>query len=357
MARTAKRLACTEEEIAELNKIVNAHKSEQRMVRRAKMILLYNEGIRIKDIAEELGERPNTVILWRDRFIAQGTKGLRDTQRSGKPVTYGADFRERVLSKIAETPPNGLANWDGPTLASELGVSVDAVWRLLRKEGVQLSRQRTWCVSTDPEFTAKAAEIVSLYLAPPGNAIVISVDEKPSMQALSRTTGYVRTRNGKVMTAIKSTYRRNGTQNLFAALEIATGIIHGKTTKYKKRADFIEFMDELLDELPQNEGAEYHVILDNYCIHKKNDEWLARHENVFFHYTPTSASWLNQVEIWFNIMSRKVLRGASFDSTQQLCDAIRKYIDAYNQHADPFVWKKREVKGTQIRDTISNLYN
>ena len=357
MARTAKKLNCSDESIAELKKIINAHKSEQRMVRRAKMILLCAEGHQIKDIADKLGERQNTVILWRDRFIEQGIKGLNDIKRSGKPATYGEDFRALVLNKLSESPPNGQANWDGATLAAELSVSADAVWRLLRKEGIQLSRQRTWCVSTDPEFTAKAAEIVALYLAPPENAVVICVDEKPSMQALSRTTGYVKTRNGKVVTAIKSTYRRNGTQNLFAALEVATGIIHGKTTKYKKRVDFIAFMDELLEELHQGEGVEYHVILDNYCIHKKNDEWLAKHENVFFHFTPTSASWLNQVEIWFNIMSRKVLRGASFDNTQQLCEAIRKYIDTYNQTAHPFIWKKREVKGTQIKDTIANLCN
>jgi transposase len=327
------------------------------MVRRAKMILMCIEGRRIKDIAAELKERPNTVILWRDRFIECGLWELSDISRPGKPATYGEEFRTLVLNKLAEEPPNGQANWDGQSVATELNVSVDAVWRLLRKEGIQLSRQRTWCVSADPEFTAKAAEIVALYLAPPENAVVICVDEKPSMQALSRTTGYVRTRNGKIMTAIKSTYRRNGTQNLFAALEVATGIIHGKTTKYKKRVDFIAFMDELIDELPKGEDIEYHVILDNYCIHKKNDEWLTKRENVFFHFTPTSASWLNQVEIWFNIMSRKVLRGASFDNTQQLCDAIQKYIDAYNQSADPFVWKKRDVRGTQIRDTIANLCN
>ena len=357
MARTAKRISCSEESIAELNRIINAHKSEQRMVRRAKMILMCAEGRQVKDIAEELGERQNTVILWRDRFAEQGLKGLQDNYRPGKPATYGQEFRELVLSKLAEDPPNGQARWDGATLAEALNVSDDAVWRLLRKEGIQLARQRTWCVSTDPEFTAKAAEIVALYLAPPENAIVICVDEKPSMQALSRTTGYVRTRNGKVVAAIKSTYRRNGTQNLFGALEVATGIIHGKTTKYKKRVDFIAFMDELLAELPQGEDIEFHVILDNYCIHKKNDEWLSAHKNVFFHFTPTSASWLNQVEIWFNIMSRKVLRGASFDNTEQLCDAIRKYIDAYNETADPFVWKKREVRGTQIKDTIANLCN
>jgi transposase len=357
MARTAKQLICTEDNIAELRKIVNAHKSEQRMVRRAKMILMCAEGRQIKDIAAELGERPNTVITWRNRYMEQGIKGLNDLDRPGKPATYGEEFRKLVLDKLAEDPPNGLANWDGTELAAALNVSADAVWRLMRKEGIQLSRQRTWCVSTDPDFTAKAAEIIALYLAPPENAIVICVDEKPSMQALSRTTGYVRTRNGKIVRAIKSTYRRNGTQNLFGALEVTSGIIHGKTTKYKKRVDFIEFMDELLDELQKGEGMEYHIILDNYCIHKKNDEWLAKHSNVHFHFTPTSASWLNQVEIWFNIMTRKVLRGASFDTTEQLCSAIKKYLDAYNETAEPFVWKKREVNGTQIKDTIANLCN
>lgn len=357
MPKRAKQLNCTEDDIIALKKIANSQKSEQRMVRRAKMILLCAEGRQIKDIAEDLGERQNTVITWRDRFIERGIAGLFDQQRSGKPITYGDSFRSMVINKLSEKPPNGLATWDGPTLASELNISVDAIWRLLRKEGIQLSRQRTWCVSTDPDFTAKAAEIVGLYLAPPENAVVICVDEKPSVQALSRTTGYVKTRNGKTVTAVKSTYRRNGTQNLFAALEVATGVIFGKTTKYKKKADFIAFMDGLLNELPKDDGKEYHVILDNYCIHKRNNEWLAAHDNVFFHFTPTSASWLNQVEIWFNIMTRKVLRGASFDSTQQLCEAIRKYIDAYNETAEPFVWRKREVKGTQIKNTIGNLCN
>jgi transposase len=212
-------------------------------------------------------------------------------------------------------------------------------------------------VSTDPEFAAKAADIVALYLAPPEHAIVVSVDEKPSIQALSRTTGYVQTRNKKTITAIQSTYRRNGTANLFAALEVATGQIHGKTTKAKTRVDFQAFMDDLLSELPQQESMEYHVILDNYCTHKKNEAWLEHHPNVFFHYTPTSASWLNMVEIWFNIMSRKVLRGASHDSTEKLCRCIHTYIEAYNETAEPFVWKKREVHGSQIRNTISNLCN
>lgn len=357
MPRNAKILKCTDDEIEELQKAIKAHSTEQRIVRRAKMVLLCHEGKQIKEIAAELGERPNTVIVWRDRYNEKRFAGLFDAHRSGRRATYGSETRDAILKKLGETPPNGLARWDGAALAEALNISDDAVWRILRKEGIQLSRQRSWCVSTDPEFTTKAADIVGLYLAPPDNAVVVCVDEKPSIQALSRTTGYVQCRNGRTVRAIKSTYRRNGTQNLFAALEVATGMVHGKLTKYKKRPDFQEFMDELLTELPSGEDVEYHVILDNYCTHKRNDDWLQEHPNVFFHYTPTSASWLNQVEIWFNIMTRKVLRGASHDSVEQLCEAIENYLHFYNKTAEPFVWRKRMVHGSQIRDNIANLCN
>ena len=355
MARTAKKVDCDNKTHRELMRIANSHSAEIRLVRRARMVLECINGKRIMDIATELGEQEDVIIKWRDRFIANGIAGLHDAQRSGKPVIYGDEWKQLVLKKLDETPPNNQARWDGPTLARELNTSDDAVQRFLKKEGIQLARMRSWCVSTDPEFSAKAADIVGLYLNPPENAIVISVDEKPSIQALSRTTGVVKTSNGKIVSAVKSTYRRNGTQNLFAALEVATGIIHGQTTQTKKRVDFLAFMDNLLTELPTSETVEYHVILDNYCIHKGCDEWLNAHPNVFFHFTPTSASWLNQVEIWFNIMTRKVLRGASFNSTKALSDAIAGYIGSYNDSAEPFIWKKREVSGSQIKDTLSNL--
>jgi len=355
MPRKAKTIKSDEKTRRELERIANSQKEEKRLVRRAEMILGCLEGKRIMDIAVELNEQEDVIIKWRDRFIEKGIEGLRDAPRSGKPVIYDDAWKQKVLEKLEEVPPNGQARWDGPTLAVALSTSEDAIQRFLQKEGIQLARMRTWCISTDPEFSAKAADIVGLYLTPPENAIVLSIDEKPSIQALSRRAGVIKLRNGKVVSAIKSTYKRNGTQNLFAALEIATGTIHGKTTKTKKRVDFLAFMDDLLKELPGGENTEYHVILDNYCIHKRCDEWLAEHPDVFFHYTPTSASWLNQVEIWFNIMTRKVLRGASFDNIKQLVDAIAKYIGAYNQTAKPFIWKKREVKGSQIKDKLSNL--
>jgi transposase len=328
---------------------------EARLVERAKIILKCLGGERVQKIAKDLHVRPNTVIEWRRRFERHGIKGLKDKPRSGKPVRYDAMFRDEVLKTLELPPPAGQARWDGPAVAKHLNTSVDAVWRLLRKEGICLSRQRSWCVSTDPEFIPKAADIVGLYLNPPENALVISVDEKPSIQALERATGYVETDNGKIVYGFKSTYKRHGTLNLFAALEVATGAIHTQTTQQKRRVEFLAFMDQVLAELPDDK--EIHVILDNYCIHKKCDEWLADHPNVHFHFTPTSASWLNQVEIWFGIFSRKALKGGSFKDVEHLRQAIEAFVAAYGPTAKPFVWRKREVKGTQLKNTIVNLRN
>jgi transposase len=355
MPRKAPKLHCTDEDMRTIEKWANSRTLELRLVERAKIIQGCLAGKQVIEIANELNIRPNTVIEWRKRFDKHGVEGLHDKFRSGKPVTYDSAFRDLVIKTLEETPPKGQANWDGQALANRLGASADAVWRVLRKEGICLSRQRSWCVSTDPEFTSKAADIVGLYLNPPENALVISIDEKPSIQALERTKGYVCTSNGKIVQGLKSTYKRNGTLNLFAALNVATGAIHTQTTTLKRRVEFIEFMDQLLSELPQNN--EIHVILDNYCIHKRNEEWLAAHPNVTFHFTPTSASWLNQVEVWFGILSRKALKGASFSSIDQLREAIEAFVDVYQQNAKPFVWRKREVRGSQLRNTIVNLCN
>ena len=184
---------------------------------------------------------------------------------------------------------------------------------------------------------------------------MVCVDEKPSIQALERATGYVHTASGKVVRGFKSTYRRHGTLNLFAALHVATGAIQATTTTRKRRVEFQQFMDEVVGDIPPD--RDIHVILDNYGTHKKNEGWLAAHPNVHFHFTPTSASWLNQVEIWFGIFTRKTLRGASFQTVDHLRHAIEAYIAAYNPQAKPFRWRKREVKGSQLKNTITNLRN
>lgn len=354
MPRKAKIPSCSAEERQKVEELARSRTAEARLVERAKMVVRCLQGEAVSEIARNVGTGVNTVIAWRRRFEKEGVAGLCDHPRRGRPVRYGVEFRNRVLALLEEPPPAEQACWDGPAVARHLRVSEHAVWRCLRKQGICLRRQRSWCVSTDPEFAAKAADIIGLYLNPPEKALVISVDEKPSIQALERARGYVQTDSGKIVRGFKSTYKRHGTLNLFAALEVATGAIHAGITEKKRRVEFLSFMDGLLADLPCAD-KEIHVILDNYCIHKKNDAWLAAHPNVFFHFTPTSASWLNQVEIGFGILSRKVLRGSSHQSQEQLRQAIQAYIAAYGPKAKPFVWRKREVKGSQLRNTIVNL--
>ena len=352
--RTAPKIEVKPEDLKILMKRANSRTEPLHVVERAKIIMLCNEGKSVNAVAAEMGTYPNKIIEWRNRYIQDGLKGLIDKPRSGKPVTY-IGLKNRILKTLSKDPPSGYGRWDAPLLSKELNCSSDAIWRILKKEGISLLRQRSWCISTDKEFASKAADIIGLYLNPPVNAIVLCVDEKPSIQALERKTGYIQTKDGKTQRAYKSTYKRNGTLNLFAALNVATGKVTGKTTETKKREDFIEYMDEIVSEY--SESQEIHVILDNYCTHKKNEEWLAKNENVNFHFTPTSASWLNQVEIWFGVFTRKSLRGASFKNTEKLKDQIESYIKQKNANCKPFRWKKREVRGSQIKDNIDNLRN
>ena len=355
MARNAPAISCGPQDRQELELLAGSRTESRQMVERARIILGCLAGQRVKEVARACHTRPNTVIKWRQRFVQGGLAGLQDAKRPGARRVYGEDFRKRVLALLEQPPPSGQATWDGPAVAAALQGSVHAVWRVLRQQGICLQRQRSWCVSTDKAFAAKAADIVGLYLDPPEKALVICVDEKPSIQALERKTGYVETDSGKIVRAYKSTYKRHGTLNLFAALQVATGQVQTAFSELKRREQFLQFMDQVVAETAP--AQELHVILDNYGTHKKCDAWLAAHPNVHFHFTPTSASWLNQVEIWFGILSRKALRGLSTQSTAELRQAIEAFIAAYTQNAKPFKWRKREVKGSQLRNTIVNLRN
>lgn len=355
MPRKTPIIEISAKDMAVLTQRVRSRTLPKQTIDRAKMIIDSGQGKAVSSIARELGTYPNKVIYWRQRYVDLGIKGLEDQPRSGRPAKYGEPLRNRVLHLLSQPPPEAMAAWDGPELAKALGVPVDAIWKVLRYEGIHLQRQRSWCISTDKDFAAKAADIVGLYLDPPVNAMVLCVDEKPSIQALERKTGYIMTDNGRIVRAYKSTYKRHGTLNLFGALEVATGKVIGKVTETKKRDDFQSFLDEIVTEYTPDQ--QIHVILDNYCTHKKNDAWLAKHQNVHFHFTPTSASWLNQVEIWFGIFSRKALRGASFSNPSELRQRIEAFIANYNPGCKPFKWRKREVVGAQLRDNICNLTN
>lgn len=354
MGRQAKQLlSCSAEDRKALERIGRSHSEPKGRVERARIVLACLANDNQAAVADAFKTRPNTVGKWRNRFVTLGLAGLEDAPRSGKPRTSGKDLRLTILKLLETPPPKGHAAWDGVSLAAAAKAKKSSVYALLGKHGIQLQRVRSWCVSTDPEFAAKAADVIGLYLNPPERAIVFSIDEKPTIQALSRKTGYVETSSGKIVRGLQSTYKRNGTLNLFAALNVATGEVKSKTTATKKRPDFQAFMDDVVKEFPSTQ--EIHVIADNYCTHKKNEEWLKAHPNVTFHFTPTSASWLNMVEIWLGILTRKALKGASFNSTNELAQAITDFCDAYNASAKPFVWRKREVKGTQLRNTIANL--
>jgi transposase len=225
----------------------------------------------------------------------------------------------------------------------------------LQRHGIHLQRRRSWCISTDPEFVPKAADVVGLYLSPPENAVVICVDEKPHIQALERAQGWLRLPNGKALTGFSHEYKRHGTTTLFAALEVATGQVKAGHYNRRRRIEFLDFMNQVVAAYPPD--TELHVVLDNLSTHKpKDDRWLRRHTNVHFHYTPTHASWLNQVEVWFSILWRHALRGASFTSPRQLRQAIDRFIQAYSEVAHPFHWTKALVHSVKPDETYANLH-
>ncbi len=354
MPSKATMITLTECEREVLERVVRTSTAPAREVLRARIILAAGGGERNDAIARRLGVSANVVSRWRLRFAKDGLAGLQDAPRSGRPEHYGEATERRVLAKLEEPPPSGWARWNGRLLAQELGLHPRYVWRVLTKHRISLERRRSWCVSTDPEFASKAATIVGLYLAPPEEAVVICVDEKPHIQALERAQGYLRLPDGKTLTGFSHEYKRHGTSTLFAALEVATGLV--KTGHYgrRRRREFLDFMNELVAEYPADQ--ELHVILDNLNTHKpKHDRWLRRHPNVHFHFTPTHASWLNQIEIWFSILSRAALRGASFRSVRALRAAIDQFIRGYLETAAPFEWKAAVVHPKTLKNKSLEL--
>lgn len=333
-----------------------AAKSEQRSAFRARLILDLAKGLSNEEVARKNSTGTCTVSKWRGRFSANGLMGLTDAPRSGKPAHYGKAAEKRILQVLDEAPPAGYARWNGKLLAARLkDVSKDQVWRVLRKHSISLERRRSWCISTDPQFALKAADIVGLYLDPPQNALVLSIDEKPGIQALERAQGWLRLPNGKSLTGFSHQYKRHGTTTLFAALNVATGMVMAGHYNRRRRREFLHFMNRVVAAHP---GREIHVILDNLNTHKpKYDRWLALHKNVHFHFTPTSASWLNQVEVWFSILSAQALAGVSFTSPKQVRAQIDRFIQAYNPNAHPFEWTKQVVYSQHPRKKYSDLCN
>jgi len=351
MSRRATAIVLSDSDRTALTGWARGTSTEQRYVERARIVLAAAEGQSSTRIATRLRVRRATVGKWRRRYALKGLNGLMDTPRSGAPRRYDTSTVQRILRQLDEPAPKGYAEWNGRLVAEALGdVSADAVWRVLRQQRIQLQRRRSWCVSTDPEFTPKAADIVGLYLAPPENAVVLSVDEKPHIQALERAQGYLRLPSGEAMRGFGHEYKRHGTSTLFAALNVATGQVQAGHYHRRRRREFLDFMNDVVAHYPDQT---IHVILDNLNTHKpKRDRWLARHPNVHLHFTPTHASWLNLIECWFSILARAALRGASFADVAHLRAAIDAFIEVYNPKAAPFEWTKQVVYPGRLKATL-----
>jgi transposase len=319
----------------------------QRDLKRARIVLLAAAGRSTRSIAKAVGVQPRIASLWRNRFADQGLEGLCDKPRPGKKPIYTKATGKRVLALLDKPAPKGFGRWTGPLLAEALGdVDVQYVWRFLREHKIDLAARKSWCESNDPEFASKAADVVGLYVDPPAKAIVLCIDEKPSIQALERAQGYLKLPNGRALTGQSHDYKRHGTTTLFAALEVATGKVIVAHSKRRRRVEFLGFMNSVVAVFPDRE---LHVIIDNLNTHKKNEHWLKKHPKVRFHFTPTRAAWLNQVEIWFSILQGQSLSGASFTTIQQLKEHIDAFIGGYNERAKPFVWTKKKVRQRRFK--------
>ena len=343
----------TDEERSELDRLVRSTKTQHRLRQRARMVLLAADGLATRKIGRKVGCTTGTASKWRVRYAERRLAGLDETGNRGNEPKYTADTTRRMLRVLDLRPPDGYGRWTGPLIAKALGdVDVQQVWRMLREHQIDLAARKSWCESNDPEFAAKAADVVGLYMAPPENAIVISVDEKPSIQALERKQGYLKMPSGRALTGQSHDYKRHGTTTLFAAFNVTTGKVTGRQYKRRRRIEFLDFMNRVVAEHPDRE---LHVILDNLNTHKpKNDRWLKRHKNVHFHFTPTKASWLNQVEIWFSILAAKALAGTSFNSRKELMAHIDAFIAAYNVDAKPFVWTKSQVHQKRLKPCFAD---
>jgi transposase len=307
------------------------------LAQRARIVLLAADGVSHTEIAELAGVSRPTVISWRRRYERSGLRGLEDQPRSGRPRRIDHD---RIITATLRPPPRslGVTHWSSRLLAARLKVANTTVARAWRDYGVQPWRAQTFKFSTDPELVAKVSDVVGLYLAPPENAVVLCVDEKSQIQALDRTAPMLPMQPGLPERRTHD-YVRHGTTTLFAALEIATGKITGRCQPRHRHQEFLRFLKQVTRAYPD---VELHLVMDNYAAHKRIEirDWLAANPRVHVHFTPTSASWMNLVEVWFGIIERQAIHRGTFGSVKDLTGAIRAFIDGWNDRAHPFAWTK-----------------
>ena len=333
--------------------------SSQKHAWRARIVLLTSEGCGTAEIMREAGVAKTAVWRWQERFMQEGVDGLlRDKTRPSRIPPLAPEIAERVVALTIEAPPGETTHWTALAMARAVGISVSSVQRIWRAHGLQPHRLRQFKLSNDPNFAAKLRDVVGLYIDPPAHAVVLSMDEKSQIQALDRTQPGLPLKRGRCGTMTHD-YIRNGTTTLFAALDVAAGRVIGRCMQRHRHQEFIRFLNTIEREVPA--GKLIHVILDNYAAHKhpKVIEWLERHPRFTFHFTPTSASWLNAVEGFFAKLSKQRLKRGVFHSLVSLQAAINRYVTLANDDPRPFRWTKDPDKiiaavrrGHQVLDSI-----
>jgi len=305
---------------------------------RARLILMLADGAAWNSIKVRLGTTAPTISRWKQRFLTSGIDGL-DTSHPGQPASVlTAKLRARILAATRRRPKDGSTHWSCRKLAAELGVSKDAVHRVWQEAGLKPHRLERYMASDDPDFESKAADIIGLYLNPPEHAAVFCVDEKTAIQALDRLDPVLPLSPGRIERH-GFEYYRHGTLSLYAALETATGRVHGKTAARHTSQDFVAFLHEVVAQCPATQ--QIHIILDNLSAHKTRlvEEFLHNNCRVHFHFTPTYSSWLNQVELWFGKIERDVIARGVFTSVSDLKRKLMKYIRHYNKAPRTVKWK------------------
>ncbi|MCM3689022.1 IS630 family transposase [Kocuria rosea] len=325
----------------ELTRLARSTSVRAGLAQRARIVLLAAEGISNTAIAEKVGTTRNTVIAWRARYEQAGIEGLADADRSGWPRRI--DHRAIVAATLRPPPKKlGVTHWSSRLLAGRLGLDHTTVAKAWREYGVAPWREGTFQFSTDPELVAKVVDVVGLYLAPPANAVVLCVDEKSQIQALERTAPSLPMQPGKPAVRTHD-YVRHGTSTLFAALEIATGHVRPACKPRHRRQEFLAFLKQVARAYPE---VELHLVMDNYATHKTPEvkEWLAANPRFQVHFTPTSASWLNLVEVWFSIIERQALHRTDVASVADLNKKLRAFVTGWNDRCHPFVWTKSSTE-------------
>ncbi len=323
-----------------LEAVVADRNSPQKHVWRSRIVLLTADGLGTVEIMRRTGKSKTAVWRWQERFMQEGVDGLlRDKTRPSGIPPLGDEAAERVVSlTVKSEPPGEVTHWTAAVVAKLIGISVSSVHRIWRAHGLQPHRWRQFKLSNDPQFAAKVRDVVGLYMNPPAHAVVVSIDEKTQIQALDRTQPGLPLKAGRCGTMTHD-YKRNGTTTLFAALNVLDGTVVGRCMPKHTHQEFIKFLNAVERSVPA--GKVIHAIADNYATHKhpKVREWLADHPRWVFHFTPTSASWLNAVEGFFSIITRRRIRRGVFRSVSDLQEAIRRYIHEHNKKsAKPFVW-------------------